>query len=119
MPTDKTTDNSHSFESYFKRAASPLAVLCLLRSHPMYGYELSQAMKQASDGRFTISVLYPVLYRLEHQGYVYVDRTEIINNRARNYYAVTDEGRRHLEKCLSEYDEMDKAFRAILNAKTE
>ena len=37
-------DASHSFESYYKRAVSPLIVLQLLRNRVMYGYELSQAM---------------------------------------------------------------------------
>ena len=39
-------DSSHSFESYYKRATSPLVVLRLLQDRPMYVYELSQEMKQ-------------------------------------------------------------------------
>ena len=107
-------DSSHSFESYFKRATSPLMVLCLLRERAMYGYEISQAMKQSSGGKFTISVLYPVLYRSEEQGYITVERTEVINNRTRSYYAITDEGRRYLAKSLEKYDEMHRAFMDIM-----
>lgn len=107
-------DASHSFESYYKRATSPLVVLCLLRDKAMYGYEISQAMKRQSGGRFTISVLYPVLYRLEEQGYIVVERTEVINNRARSYYAITDQGKRYLVRSLEEYGEMHEAFMAIM-----
>ena len=107
-------DSSHSFESYFKRATSPLVVLRLLRDKTMYGYEISQAMKQNSGGKFTIAVLYPVLYRLEEQGYITVERTEVINNRARSYYAITDAGRQYLAKSLEEYDEMHRAFMDII-----
>lgn len=108
------SDSSHSFEAYFKRATSPLVVLRLLKDKIMYGYEISQTMKRKSDGRFTMAVLYPVLYRLEEQGYVVVERTEVINNRARSYYAITEEGLRYLVRSLEEYEEIQSAFQAIM-----
>lgn len=107
-------DSSHSFEAYFKRATSPLAVLRYLTERPMYGYEISQAMKEASGGRFTIAVLYPILYRLEEQGYIQVERTEVINNRARSYYAITAAGRDYLSKSVREYRQITGAFEAIM-----
>ena len=76
----------HDFESYYKRATSPLVVLCLLRDRVMYGYEISQAMRQRSGGRFTIAVLYPILYRLEEQGYVRVERTEPMTPTSRGFW---------------------------------
>ena len=97
-------DASHSFEAYYKRATSPLAVLCLLSEKTMYGYEISHA----------IAVLYPVLYRLVDQGYIREAETEVVNRRARSYYAITDEGRAYLERSLREYDEMHRAFGQIL-----
>ncbi len=107
-------DASHSFEAYFKRATSPLAVLRFLKDRPMYGYEISQAMKEAGGGHFTISVLYPILYRLEEQGYVVVERTEVINNRARSYYAITDSGRDYLSRSMEEYRVISRAFQAMM-----
>ncbi|MCD7927612.1 MAG: PadR family transcriptional regulator [Oscillospiraceae bacterium] len=107
-------DASHSFESYFKRATSPLVVLKLLSEKPMYGYEISQAMKDRSDGQFTIVVLYPVLYRLEKQGFVAIDRSEVVNNRVRSYYGITDAGREHLAQSLKEYWQMHQAFLALV-----
>ncbi len=107
-------DSSHSFESYYKRATSPLVVLRLLRDGPMYGYELTQAMKRRSGGRFTIALLYPVLYRLEEQGYIRVERTEIVNNRARSYYGVTEAGREYLACSFQEYREIHEAFLEIM-----
>jgi len=107
-------DASHSFESYYKRATSPLVVLRLLRDETMYGYQISQAMQKKSDGRFSIAVLYPILYRLEEQGYIRVEKTEVINNRARGYYAITDEGRQYLAKSLDEYRSLHEAFMNIV-----
>ncbi len=107
-------DASHSFESYYKRAVSPLIVLQLLRDRVMYGYELSQAMLKRSNGRYTIAVLYPILYRLEEQGYIRVDHTEVINNRARGYYAITEAGKAYLKQSLQEYRELQEAVERII-----
>ena len=63
----KREDFGHSFLAYFKRATSPLAVLRILSDRPMYGYELIQELKQRSGGKYQLSLLYPVLYRLERK----------------------------------------------------
>lgn len=107
-------DSSHSFEAYFKRATSPLVVLCLLKEKAMYGYEISQAMKKKSGGRFTISVLYPILYRLQEQGFIEVERSEVVNNRLRSYYAITEAGRAYLARSYEEYRTLHRAFTAIM-----
>ncbi len=107
-------DAGHSFEAYYKRATSPLVVLRLLQDRTMYGYQISQAMKEKSGGRFTIAVLYPILYRLEEQGYIRVEKTEVTNNRARSYYAITEEGRQYLSRSLEEYCAIHQAFMDIV-----
>lgn len=107
-------DAGHSFEAYYKRATSPLVVLRLLQDRTMYGYQISQAMKEKSGGRFTIAVLYPILYRLEEQGYIRVEKTEVTNNRARSYYAITEEGHRYLARSLEEYCAIHQAFMDIV-----
>lgn len=104
------TDAGHSFAAYFKRATSPLVVLTLLKEKTMYGYEISAEIKTRSDGRLSIAVLYPVLYKLQEQGYVMISNTEIIDGRARNYYQITEAGLAHLEKTLSEYKTMSATF---------
>ena len=81
---DRLDSTGHSFQAYFKRATSPLVVLRLLMEKPMYGYELTQEMKQRSGGAFTISVLYPVLYRLQEQGYVEITRSEVTASKGFN-----------------------------------
>ena len=108
-------DASHTFESYYKRATSPLIVLQLLKDHVMYGYQISQAIQERSGGRYTIAVLYPILYRLEEQGYIRVDHTEVINNRARGYYSITDSGATYLDRMLQEYLELHEAFEKIID----
>ena len=107
---DRLDSTEHSFQAYFKRATSPLVVLRLLMEKPMYGYELTQEMKQRSGGAFTISVLYPVLYRLQEQGYVEITRSEVVDNRNRSYYAITPAGEDYLRRTWREYLEITKIF---------
>lgn len=58
-----TKDTGHSFADYFKRALNPLLVLLLLSEQPMYVYEMMREISKRSDGRYTISLLYPVIQR--------------------------------------------------------
>lgn len=107
-------NSGHSFLAYFKRATSPLVVLSMLAKRPMYGYELSQEMKRRSGGNFTISVLYPVLYRLEKLGYVKVVRSELVDGRGRCYYAMTNAGREHLTVTLWDYRKISAIFDSFI-----
>lgn len=107
-------NTGHSFEAYFKRALSPIVVLNLLSDTPKYGYEISSEMKRRSNGRFTVSVLYPVLYRLEEQGYVRVAKTEVVNNRARSYYQITESGLAYLEETKESFNRMVDVAKALL-----
>ena len=109
-----TENTGHSFISYFKRATSPLVVLRCLSERPMYGYEISAALKERSGGKFTISLLYPVLYRLEEQGYVEIASTEVADGRARSYYGITEAGRDYLKKTLAEFEDISSVFRQLM-----
>lgn len=107
-------DTGHSFISYFKRATSPLVVLHFLSERPMYGYEISSELKERSGGKYTISILYPVLYRLEEQGYIEISAAEVVEGRARSYYSITELGREYLEKTEKEYLEISEIFEALM-----
>lgn len=107
----------HTFASYFKRAISPMMVLSLLMEKTMYGYELSQLIAQRSNGKLTISVLYPVLYRLEEQGFIEISDTTVENGRARNYYSITPTGQAYAEKTIGEFRDLMNTFFAVIDGK--
>ncbi len=116
---DKNDTTGHSFLAYFKRATSPLVVLRLLMDHPMYGYEMSQEMKRRSGGIYTISVLYPVLYRLEEQGYIEIVHSEVVDNRARSYYGITEKGRTYLKETWEDYCSIAQVFGSMMEGGEE
>lgn len=108
-------DAKSSFEDYFKRATSPMMTLLLLNEKPMYTYSLSQELEKRSNSTYKMAFLYPVLYRLQEQGYVKEYSQEITeNHRTRNYYAITDEGREYLDFMLKKYRELLGAVDTII-----
>lgn len=100
-------DTGHSFEDYFKRAVNPLLVMQLLSERTMYVYEMVQELLSRSDGGYELSLLYPVLYRLVSQGFVCEGEKKISeDNRVRQYYEITKEGRAHFAATMADYDRM-------------
>lgn len=112
-------NTGHSFAAYFKRAVSPLMVLALLQKRKMYGYEISQEINLRTQKKLSIAVLYPVLYRLEEQGYICVEDSVVENGRARNYYTTTQEGMSYLKQAYEEFTELSELFRGIVEGAEE
>ncbi|MFM2016411.1 MAG: hypothetical protein RL007_67 [Bacteroidota bacterium] len=79
-------------------------VLKLLKEEgKMYGYEITQRVKELTDGKIQITegALYPTLHALEAEGIV-VTETMHIGRRVRKYYKLTAEGRANAKRKLSE-----------------
>lgn len=88
--------NRIGLQGYFKKDFSTLCILALLnRSEEVYGYELMLALDRYSEGHFVLpeGTLYPVLYRLEEQGFVVSEKRLISKRLQRVYYRITAEGR--------------------------
>lgn len=94
------------------RGAGPLAVLKLLESREMYGYELAEALDRASSGVLAMghSSLYPLLYNLESKGLVAPRSERAETGRIRKYYRVTPEGRRWLRRHEREWSGLVEAM---------
>ena len=84
-----------SLDREWVRGAAPLAVLTLLDTREMYGYELVEALEKGSGGLLELaqSTVYPLLYNLEGRGYVEPVRRTAPSGRKRKYYQITATGR--------------------------
>ena len=108
-------DLGHSFEDYFKRALNPLVILSILLERPKYAYEMTQELRTRSDGLYNMPLLYPVLYRLEEQGFIELYETVISpKRRTRNYYTITETGKAYLEEKIGEYQRLIQAADGFL-----
>ena len=107
-------DTGHSFGDYFKRALNPLLVLLLLSERPMYVYEMTREISKRSEGRYTVSLLYPVIQRLLSQGYLCEGQKSISDdNRVRQYYEITPKGITYLQQIEDVYNQMSEAVQQI------
>ena len=78
-------------------SATPL-VLAILAEGDSYGYAIIKRVTELSGShlQWTDGMLYPVLHRLERQGYVAAKWSTSENGRKRKYYRITKEGRAQL-----------------------
>jgi DNA-binding PadR family transcriptional regulator len=80
-------------------------ILRLLADHGnMYGYEISQKVKEVSNGKILIKEgsLYPALHKLLREGLVDVEKV-YIGKRARKYYKLTQAGQAKRRRYLLTY----------------
>lgn len=88
------------------RGYNDMIILYLILEEPSYGYEISRAIKERSDGKYIIkeTTLYSAFTRLEKHGYIesfYGDET---NGKRRTYYRITDSGRSYYAEKCSEWE---------------
>ena len=68
-------------------------ILSVVESQDSYGYEISQTVKIVAD--IKESTLYPILKKLEKNGYLTTYSQEF-QGRKRKYYSITDSGKEQL-----------------------
>jgi len=95
-------------------SATPL-VLAILAEGNSYGYAIIKRVAGLSGGHLqgTDGMLYPVLHRLERQGYVAAKWSPAENGRRRKYYRITKEGRAQLAAQRQQWKAVDGTLRAI------
>src|SRR5689334_22545521 len=83
----------------WKKGSAELLVLSLLEAQPRHGYDISKLIEARSGGAlsFHVTSLYPLLHRLEGQGWIEGKWVERADQRRRRYYRLTREGRQVLQ----------------------
>lgn len=103
-------------QNAFRRGIMQLVILSLLSKEDMYGYQLVQETIARSGGRILTQEgsLYPVLYKLQDQGFI-SDRKVLVGKRmTRVYYHIEDAGLAQLEKLTEEYNAISTGLRMLM-----
>jgi PadR family transcriptional regulator PadR len=84
----------------------------------MYGYEITQKVKEVSDGEIMLTegALYPALHKLEADGFLETF-TQIVDNRVRKYYRLTEQGGKEVTSKLTEAQAYIDQLQVLLNLK--
>jgi DNA-binding PadR family transcriptional regulator len=95
-------------------SATPL-VLAILAEGESYGYAIIKRVAELSGGhlQWTDGMLYPVLHRLERQGFVAGKWVAATSGRRRKYYWITKQGRAQLTAQRQQWQAVDNTLRGI------
>ncbi|GAA4097033.1 PadR family transcriptional regulator [Mucilaginibacter panaciglaebae] len=115
--------NNYIFDSMnanpFLKGSLQTIILKLLEDNTeMYGYEITQKVKEVSGGDvlLTEGALYPALHKLEADGFLETF-TQVVDNRVRKYYRLTDAGGKQVSNKLNEAQAFIEQLQNLLNLK--
>lgn len=102
----------------YKGCLEPLIFKLLQENERMYGYEITQKVKEISRGELVITegALYPLLHRLE-AGELITAETENVGNRLRKYYSLTRKGKKEAQTSARELAAFLATMQLFLNPK--
>ena len=98
-----------------KRGTAELAVLSVLETASLHGYEIAHRIERQTRGelRFTLASLYPLLYRMEQRGRIRGAWETSRSGRRRRVYRLTPAGKKKLSPLRKEWNELFRALRRL------
>ncbi|MFD2935242.1 PadR family transcriptional regulator [Spirosoma flavum] len=96
-------------------ASDEFSSLGSARQGRMYGYEITQAVKERTHGEIVLSfgALYPVLHKLEQDGLLTTESEEV-EGRLRKYYTLTPQGTQVAVQKISDFERFMDTMRGLL-----
>lgn len=84
------------------RSSIEVLVLSLLADNPLHGYAIQQQLKHALNQFLPVGSLYPLLHRLEAEGWIATAQTTHLG-RPRKVYQLTETGKAHLRRSATNW----------------
>lgn len=102
-----------------KGTLQPIILMLLKENERMYGYEITQKVKELTKGRIEITegALYPALHKLEAEGILKTEK-QYTGKRVRKYYMLASHGNVAANKKMEELSEFVSALNLLLKPKT-
>lgn len=101
-----------------KRGALEMILLKLILEQPRYGYEIVSILEQrAASLQLRESTLYPVLYRLERDGFIEGHWETFERGSPRKVYQITSTGSLELERQVAEWRDFSETINSFLDSK--
>ena len=100
----------------FIAGGTHLLLLTLLNKEDMYGYQIIGELAKQTDNifQFNEGTLYPVLHKLENDGYLKSYTQKGDNGRNRKYYQITKKGRKQLVVVNEEWRVFSKSMNRVV-----
>ena len=102
----------------YKGSLQTIILKMLAEQGKMYGYQLTQAVKELTNGELKITegALYPTLHKMEEKG-ILTSETQEFNGRLRKYYLITEKGKQEKVNKLEELESFMEQMKSLLNLK--
>lgn len=81
-------------------------VMAIVEAEPVYGYELSQKLQQIGMPDISDGTIYPVLLRLQKNGFIRGEMRPSDSGPNRKYYFLTESGEQELDEIAKEWEEI-------------
>ncbi len=96
-------------------ASTEPLILSLLAKGDSYGYALIQEVKRLSGEKieWTDGMLYPVLHRMEREGWIEARWDESETGRKRKYYSLKKDGKRALKEQRAQWLTVSRVFQQL------
>jgi DNA-binding PadR family transcriptional regulator len=104
MPELKPTVQERSLKAFLD-----LAILCALTEHPMTGYEINRFFLKKHRIFIGPSIVYSKLATIEKKGWI-----ECVKNQTGKVYALTENGKKIIDKMTDITHEIQDFIRIIL-----
>lgn len=108
------------YEKRMKKGVLDMLVLKMMEEEPKYGYQIIQEIREKSAQIFSLKdgTLYPILYRLEDEGFVVSEWSEAEGKQVpRKYYRITDEGQNALIQIQNVWQNISAGVEKIMEGK--
>ncbi|MEM0939358.1 MAG: PadR family transcriptional regulator [Bacteroidota bacterium] len=101
-------------------ASTKPIILSILKQGNSYGYLIIKKIKELSGGKMEYSdgMLYPVLHRLEKEGFIQSNWTMDGGTRPRKYYEITELGKQELVEEQAQWDHVNAVLNSLWDIKT-
>ena len=91
-------------------------ILSILNEGRKHGYEIALQLEQKSQGFFTFNhgTLYPILHKVEKEGFIKGHWKQEGSKRQRKYYTLTAKGKRYYQKQIESWQNFFTRFFEIV-----
>ena len=103
-------------QEFLRGTLKTIILRLLAQQGRMYGYEITQAVEERTEGELTLTfgALYPVLHKLEHEGFLMTQSQEV-DGRLRKYYQLTATGSELAVRKAGEFERFIQLMRLLID----
>jgi len=108
-------ENNTTSNEYVRGTLKTIVLNLLAEHERMYGYEITQEVKERTGGAIslTFGALYPVLHKLEQEGFLLTESVEV-DGRLRKYYSLTTPGSEAARNKTNDLERFIEAMKLLL-----